>query len=105
MLEEKRSFTIANTKIIEKLIEDENVAINHMILQKDDFLPEHYSNSNVYMIVIRGNITLRLDEQDEHCYPFGSIILIPFKTKMNVLNQEDEVAEIFVVKSPSPLKM
>ena len=48
------------------------MGINHMVLGKSDVLPEHYSNSNVYMIVIRGQVTLRLNEQEEHVYPSGS---------------------------------
>jgi len=76
-----------------------------MVLRKSEALPEHYSNLNVYMVVIRGQVTLRLNEQDEHVYPVGSIINIPYKTKMNVFNQHDEVMEIFVVKAPSPKHM
>lgn len=105
MLERKFDFTLTNSKIIERIIEDENVAINHMVLNRSEALPEHYSNSNVYMIVVRGQVSLVLDEQEEHVYPAGSILAIPLKTKMNVYNQVDEVLELFVVKAPSPSKM
>lgn len=73
-----------------------------MILQKGDALPEHYTNSNIYMIAVRGSISLQLGAQDEHTYPAGSIIAIPYKTKMNVRNNHEEVLEFFVVKAPSP---
>ncbi|MBA1336065.1 MAG: Uncharacterized protein HPY66_2024 [Firmicutes bacterium] len=102
MIETKYSYTISSSKIIERIIEDDHAAINHMVLPKGEALPEHYSNSNVYMIVVRGNITLRLNEQEEHSYPAGSILTIPYKTKMNVCNTHDEVLEFFVVKAPSP---
>ncbi len=48
---------------------------------------------------------VQLDEQDVHTYPVGSIIIIPYKTKMNVFNQHDEPMEIFVVKAPNPKHM
>jgi quercetin dioxygenase-like cupin family protein len=65
-------------------------------------LPEHYSNSNVYMIVVRGTLTLQLDEQEPHKYGKGNIINIPFHTKMNVNNKDEEVLELFVMKAPNP---
>ncbi len=102
MVEKKFSFKLADTKTIERIISDDNLDINHMVLPKGDALPQHYSNSNVYMIVIRGSISLQLGEQEEHNYPAGSIITIPNKTKMNVYNSYDEVLEFFVVKAPSP---
>lgn len=105
MVEKQFVYTQAETKIIERIISDENLDINHMILLKSQALPEHFSNSNVYMIVVRGTVTLRLDEQEEHSYPQGSIITIPYQTKMNVSNQLDETLEFFVVKAPSPSKM
>jgi quercetin dioxygenase-like cupin family protein len=73
-----------------------------MVLPKGEALPEHYANSNVYMIVSRGAVSLQLNDQDTHVYPHGSIITIPFKTKMNVSNSNDETLELFVLKAPSP---
>jgi hypothetical protein len=40
--------------------------INHMIFPKGDFVPDHHANSHVHMIVVRGNLTLQLDEQEPH---------------------------------------
>jgi quercetin dioxygenase-like cupin family protein len=102
MIEKKFLFQHVHSKLIEKIIDDENVNINHMVLPKGDALPEHYSNSNVYMLVIGGNITLKLDGQEEHIYPAGSILNIPYNTKMNIFNQHDDLLEFFVVKAPSP---
>ncbi len=102
MIEDKFLFQSVKSKVIERIIDDENLNINHMVLPKGDSLPEHYSNSNVYMIVTSGNIILRLDEQEEHIYPSGSILKIPYKTKMNIYNGHDEILEFFVVKAPSP---
>lgn len=102
MIEKKYTFTQTDDKIIEKIIDDDHAVINHMILPKGKSLPEHYSNSNVYMVVVRGNITLQLNEQEEHSYPAGSILTIPYKTKMNVFNKNDQLLEFFVFKAPSP---
>lgn len=102
MLENIYRFSTDNAKHIEKIIDDDPVLINHIVLPKGEGLPEHYSNSNVYMIIIRGEMTLKLNEQEPQLYTGGQIITIPYQTKMNVNNAGDHVLEFFVVKSPNP---
>ncbi|MBT3320259.1 MAG: cupin domain-containing protein [Clostridia bacterium] len=102
MIEKDYKYTLADTKTIEKLVADGNVHINHMILPKGDCLPLHMSNSNVYMTVMRGVISLILDDQERRDYGVGNILNIPNNTKMNVSNTNDTVAEILVVKAPAP---
>lgn len=105
MVEKQVLYTLSQEKVIERLIEDDHVGINHMILRRYEALPEHHANSKVYMIVARGEVTLALDDQEPHAYPAGSIVLIPFQTKMNVSNQKADALELFVVKAPSPRHM
>lgn len=102
MLEKKYTYGLTDEKIVERIIDDQNIHLNHMVLTKGSSLPEHYSNSNVYMIIIRGRMILKLNDQESHQYANGDIINIPYNTKMNVNNQDDEVLEFFVVKSPNP---
>lgn len=102
MLENLYKYTTADDKAIEKLIADENVNVNHFVFNKDQGLPEHFSNSNVYMIVIRGTLSLKLDDQETHLYVKGDMLNIPFNVKMNVGNKHDDVLEMFVIKSPAP---
>ncbi|AOT68946.1 cupin domain-containing protein [Geosporobacter ferrireducens] len=102
MIEKKFSFTRGNEKMIEKVISDENVMINHMVLPQGTGLPEHYSNSNVYMIIVRGQMSIKLGEQEVQIYDAGDIINIPFNIKMLVTNAHEDVLEFFVVKAPHP---
>lgn len=102
MLEKIYNVTTTENKTIEQIVLDDNVNINHMILREGDSLPLHYSNSNVYMVVIKGVISLKLDKQDEHQYRAGNIINIPYNTHMNVYNANKDLLEFYVVKAPSP---
>ncbi len=102
MIEKKYCFAQTDEKIIERLVDDENVNLNHMVLKNGDALPEHFSNSNVYMIIIRGNMSIKLGDQDFNIYKKGDILNIPCDIKMNVTNKHDEILEFFVVKSPNP---
>jgi quercetin dioxygenase-like cupin family protein len=101
-IERRYAFTQTESKIIEKIVEDEHVGINHMVLRKGEALPEHFTNSNVYMIIAKGAITLQLGNQESHEYSSGSIINLPYNIKMNASNKGDAVLEFFVVKAPSP---
>ena len=103
MVEKLYNFTLENgEKLIERIISDDNADINHVVLPSEERLPEHYSNSHVYLIVVKGAITLQLNDEESHYYTAGSIVNIPYKTKMNVSNEHNKVLEFFIVKAPSP---
>ncbi len=102
MLEQVFKLSREDHKAIEKVIYDENLHYIHMVFNKNEGLPEHYSNSNVYMTVIRGKLSIGLDDQAVHEYEAGTLLKIPFQTKMNVRNLHEETLELIVVKAPAP---
>lgn len=102
MVEKVFTLSTGNDKIVEKVIMDENLHYMHMVFNKDEGLPEHFSNSNVYMTVVRGTLSIALDEQETHEYNAGSLLKIPFQTKMNVKNLHSETLELIIVKAPAP---
>lgn len=104
MVEKVYNMTNSSDRTVEMLISDENVHYLHMIFNKEEGLPEHFSNSTVYMTVLKGTLSIGLDEQEIHEYKQGSILKIPYKTKMNVGNKHDEMLELIVVKAPAPVK-
>lgn len=102
MIEKEYKLSKTNEKAIEKVIFDENLHYLHMVFNKDEGLPEHFSNSNVYMTVIRGRLSIGLDDQEIHEYEAGTLLKIPFHTKMHVRNENDKTLELIVVKAPAP---
>jgi quercetin dioxygenase-like cupin family protein len=109
MLENRYDFIVAeeglDERIIEKIVDDNNVVINHMLLIKNSGMPEHYSNSHVYMIIVSGEMTIKLNDNEPNVYSKGSILNIPFNTRMNINNYSDELLEFFVIKAPNPRDM
>jgi len=95
-------FQNSSDKLIEKIVDDDFSAINHVILTSGDSLPEHYSNSNTYLIIVQGTIQLQLGEDKNKPYEKGSIIYIPYNTKMNIANESNSNLEFFIVKAPNP---
>lgn len=102
MIEQLFKLNMTDDKTIERIIADENVHYNHMLFGKGEGLPEHFANSTLYMTVLRGKLSLGLDDQEFHAYDKGSLLKIPVNTKMNIKNFHDEIVEITVVKAPAP---
>ncbi|HJH32245.1 MAG TPA: hypothetical protein C5S50_08750 [Methanosarcinaceae archaeon] len=102
MIETIYEFKSSDTKLVEKIVNDDNVHINHIILEKGQNMPEHFSNSNVYLIVVQGEMRLSLGDQEAHDYPHGSIVNLPYNTKMLIQNVSLPIMEFFVLKSPNP---
>lgn len=102
MIEQVFPLSKGNDKAVEKVVFDDNVHYLHMVFNQNEGLPEHFSNSNVYMTVLRGTLSIGLDDQDIHEYPGGTLLKIPYNTKMNVKNLGTETLELIVVKAPAP---
>lgn len=92
----------SNEKTINRVIQDENMHYIHLIFNKDEGLPEHFSNSNVYMTVLMGKLSIGLNDQEIHEYASGSILKIPVNTKMNVKNLSKDILELIIIKVPAP---
>lgn len=102
MVEKVYRMSDPKEKTIEKVLLDENLHYLHMMLPEGDAVPEHVTNANVYMTVIRGRLSIGLNEQESHEYEAGTLLKIPLKTKMNVKNPYPEILELTVVKAPAP---
>ena len=102
MVEQIFKLSMGNEKAIEKVIFDDNLHYLHMVFNQSEGLPEHFSNSNVYMTVIRGKLSIELDNKEVHVYEAGTLLVIPINTKMNVKNLHPETLELIVVKAPAP---
>lgn len=102
MVEKVFKLSKSEDKLIEKIVMDENIHYLHMIFNKEEGLPIHQSNSNVYMTVLKGVLSIGLNDEEVREYEAGSLLKIPFDTKMNVRNLGDDQLELIVVKAPAP---
>jgi quercetin dioxygenase-like cupin family protein len=103
MVEQIFRLSRGNEKAVEKLVFDENVNYIHMVFPRGEGLPEHFSNSNVYMTVVRGTLSIGLNDQAFHVYEEGTLLKIPVGTRMNVRNRHEDTLELIVVKAPAPV--
>ena len=105
MIERVFQFSRTAEKAVEKVIDDDNVAINHIVVAPGGAVPTHVSNSHVHQIVVRGTLSLSLEDGAFEHHPAGSIVAVPFNLKMAIQNQGAETLEFFVVKAPNPRSM
>lgn len=102
MIEQVFTLISGPDRAVTKVIQDDNLDYIHMLFNKDEGLPLHYSNSNVYMTVIKGTLSIGLDDQEINHYPAGTLLKIPYKIRMDVKNTHDPQLELIVVKAPAP---
>lgn len=102
MIEQVFKLASGNEKTIEKVLFDENIHYIHMIISQNEGFPEHYSNANIYMTVIRGTLSLTLGDQGIHEYDAGTLLKFPNNTKMQGQNLHTETLELIIVKAPAP---
>lgn len=102
MLETVYTYTRTEDKVIERIVADPYAHVNHMVLPEGEALPIHQSNANLYMIIVRGQMTLSLDGEPALVHGVGEILNIPEGLRMEVGNKESGTLEFFVVKTPPP---
>ncbi|MBN2299972.1 MAG: cupin domain-containing protein [Acholeplasmataceae bacterium] len=89
---------------IETVIFDDNIQYLHLVFPKGEGLPIHQSNANLYMTVIRGTLSIGLNDNAITQYKKGIVLNIPYDTTMNVRNNNKEILELIIVKTPAPKK-
>ena len=80
MIEKAYRFTHTDDFIMEKIIDEEHVNINHIVVAPGGSVPVHVANSHVHQIIVRGTISLKLEDEPVVRYTAGSIVAIPFNT-------------------------
>jgi quercetin dioxygenase-like cupin family protein len=102
MVEKLYHYTLTDEKTAEIFLSDDNCTVGHVILQPGDELEEHSTDSNVYLLIIRGAITLSLNKAETKTFGTGVVVNLPFGTVMGMKNSSENVMELFAFKSPAP---
>lgn len=92
------AFTHSEEKLIERIVDDKNTAIIHVVLPEGEALPPHTVNPDIYLIMLRGAADITLNGTKEQ-YTAGSILAIPAGTQMELKNGGPGNYEIFIVKT------
>lgn len=90
--------TASTVKKIERIVEDPQFHLVHMIFNTDEGLPIHPAHANLYMTVLSGSLSIQLNDEPLLIVKAKSVIKIPFGTVMNVRNLHPEQLELLVIK-------
>jgi quercetin dioxygenase-like cupin family protein len=90
--------TASTTKKIERLVEDPQFHLVHMIFNPDEGLPIHPAHANLYMTVLSGTLSIQLNDEPLLIVRAKSVVKVPFGTVMNVRNLHPEQLELLVIK-------
>lgn len=97
------TFTTTAELTIEKLIQDDQLVINQLILPPGESVAPHKTANRAYMIVTAGTLSLQTDELPEEHYLEGTIVAIQAGTMLAISNRGDSPMRLFVVK-PTEIK-
>jgi len=94
--------TATNSRLFETLIDNSLVMINHVVIAPGEGFDAHHTDSNVFMMIMRGRITLTFKDGSCEQFASGQLIEIPYQFFMKIDNLEDAPLEMVVIKVPHP---
>lgn len=102
MVPETFPFATGDDAVRERIIGDParwNLVVAHLVLPPGEAIPEHATDAEVFFLVVRGALTLRLGAE-EAVHPRGTVVHLPKGTLMAPRNAGPDTAECFVLKTP-----
>ena len=87
-----------------KLVDEKYLLVMQAALKPGQSVPQHNANSNVHILVVRGEVVINLNGT-ESLAKEGSLVPIIYKTSMNVMNKSNQDASFLIIKTPNPSEM
>ncbi|NLA92465.1 MAG: hypothetical protein GX842_03355 [Spirochaetales bacterium] len=99
MPEKVYSFSTDDVTAVERIVNNEDVRINHLSLVGGESVDPHATAEAAHFIVTKGVLSLRLNEGIEEQYPEGSIIAIKAGSMLAISNRHTMTMHLFVIKT------
>ncbi|MDD5488791.1 MAG: hypothetical protein PHH49_07555 [Candidatus Omnitrophica bacterium] len=88
-----------------KIVDEKHLLVMQIALKPGQSVPQHNANSNVHLLVVRGNdLTVNLDGVDNKVKE-GDLLPVAFQTPMVIKNTGSVDAMFLVFKTPNPSEM
>ena len=97
-MEKVYKYTITNEEIMENIFRDEKILMNHVIVPPGKVFPKHKTDAIVYALIIRGELSLAIENNEIKTYRAGQLVNIPKGVSAELGNRGKETLELFVVK-------
>lgn len=98
MIEKVTDYENQGNETLKNLVSDEEVIINHVVMEPGESFPAHITEHEVHIIIVKGGISIGLDSQEPHEYEAGRMVSLPKGVVSSMSNPTDESTELFAVK-------
>lgn len=98
MIEKLFKFTLTDKDLFENVLSEKGFVLNHVIVEEGKVFPKHKTDAEVYIIIVKGQLSIDIDNQGEKRYEAGNVVYIPFGIETVLGNKNPETVEVFVVK-------
>ncbi len=97
-MEKVYQYTITDQELMENVFKDEKLLMNHVIVPAGKVFPKHPTDAIVYALIIRGELSVTIEDNALKTYRAGQLVNIPKGANTELGNRGDEPLELFVVK-------
>jgi quercetin dioxygenase-like cupin family protein len=87
-----------------KLVDEKYLLLMQAALKPGQSVPQHDANSNVHILIVRGEVVINLDGTEVFVKE-GSLLPVIHKTSMNIKNKSGQDASFLIIKTPNPSEM
>ena len=87
-----------------KLVDEKYLLLMQAALKPGQSVPQHNANSNVHILVVRGEVVINLDGTESLARE-GSLLPVSHQTSMNIKNKSAQDASFLIIKTPNPSEM
>lgn len=84
-----------------KLVDEKHLLVMQIALKPGQSVPQHNANSNVHLLVLRGDVTVNLSGADNQAKE-GDLLPVAYQTPMVIKNTGNLDATFLVFKTPNP---
>lgn len=97
-MEKVYHYTITDQEIFENIFKDEKLLMNHVVVPPNKVFPKHPTDAVVYVLIIRGELSITIEDHETKTYKVGQLVNIPKGVNSVLGNRGEDLLELFIVK-------
>ncbi len=91
-------YTVDSEDVFEHIIKEDAFEYNHVVIKPHFTFPAHPTDANVIITVIKGELSIKLENQAVQIFVKGQVITADQGTMSELSNNMDKPCELFVIK-------
>lgn len=92
------AYTLTDQETLENVFDRGDCLMNHVIMPPGKVFPKHPTDAHVYITVLRGELTIVLEDEAPIQLKRGQVGNVPKGVMSSLSNVTDDVVELIVLK-------